>query len=115
MTETKQKQQQRAFGEFAQQRRAEGGDDHQEIGIKVALAQGVKGIVFTEFLEMVESRFGLEVADRMIESAALKSRGAYTAVGTYDHEELIWLTSELSWLTGTAPAKLIWDLISFLL
>jgi len=38
----------------------------------------VQGIVFTEFLDMVEDRFTPEVADRMITAAAVPSDGAYT-------------------------------------
>jgi len=44
----------------------------------------MKGIIFTEFLEMVEDRFSPEIADRIIEAADLPSGGAYTAIGTYD-------------------------------
>ena len=35
----------------------------------------MKGIVFTEFLEMVEEKFGLEVVDYIIESSELASEG----------------------------------------
>lgn len=44
----------------------------------------MKGVVFTEFIEMVEGRFGLAMVDRIIEAAQLPSSGVYTAVGTYD-------------------------------
>lgn len=47
----------------------------------------MKGIIFTEFLEMVEDRFSPEIADRIIEASDLPSRGVYTAVGTYDHTD----------------------------
>lgn len=56
----------------------------------------MKGVIFTEFLEMVEQQFGWEVADDIIEQAALPSGGAYTAVGTYDHRELLQLVTHLS-------------------
>ena len=56
----------------------------------------MKGIVFTEFLDMVEARFTPEVADRMITAAAVPSSGAYTAVGTYDYHEIIQLVVQLS-------------------
>jgi hypothetical protein len=56
----------------------------------------MKGIVFTEFLEMVEDRFGFLVTDKIIEKAQLKSKGAYTAVGTYDHQEMVRLVDKLS-------------------
>jgi Haem-NO-binding len=51
----------------------------------------MKGVVFTEFIEMVEDRFSPEMADRIIERAKLPSGGAYTTVGTYDHGEMIQL------------------------
>ena len=56
----------------------------------------MKGIVFTEFLEMVEEEFGLEVVDTIIEKAELPSEGVYTAVGTYDFNEMVSLLTQLS-------------------
>lgn len=67
----------------------------------------MKGIVFSEFIEMVEERFSPEVADRMIEAANLPSGGAYTAVGTYSHEEMLALIEQLSGLTGVAVPDLV--------
>ncbi|WP_298473860.1 heme NO-binding domain-containing protein [uncultured Maribacter sp.] len=56
----------------------------------------MKGIVFTEFLEMVESEFGLEVVDSIIEDSNLPSEGIYTSIGTYDFNEMISLITNLS-------------------
>ena len=56
----------------------------------------MKGIVFTEFLEMVESKFGLEVVDDIIENANLPSEGIYTSVGTYEFNEMVSLITQLS-------------------
>lgn len=56
----------------------------------------MKGIVFTEFQEMVEEKFGIETLDTIIESADLPSGGAWTSVGTYDYQELIQLVVNLS-------------------
>lgn len=56
----------------------------------------MKGIVFTEFLEMVEERFGFSTVDQIIESSDLPSGGVYTAVGTYETSELFSLVSQLS-------------------
>ena len=67
----------------------------------------MKGIVFTEFLEMVESKFSSELADSIIERAELPSGGAYTTVGTYDHSEMIKLVSCLSQETGVSTAELM--------
>ena len=67
----------------------------------------MKGMVFTEFLEMVEVKFSPEVADQIIEQANLRSGGIYTSVGTYDHGEMIELVSCLSKETGISPAELV--------
>ena len=67
----------------------------------------MKGVVFTEFLEMVEDRFSPEMADRIIEGAELPSGGVYTAVGTYDHSEMIRLVSCLSEETAIPFAELV--------
>lgn len=67
----------------------------------------MKGMVFTEFLEMVEERFSPAIADRIIEHSDLESGGAYTAVGTYDHSEMIQLVSHLSTETGIAVPDLL--------
>jgi len=56
----------------------------------------MKGIVFTEFLEMVEEEFSPEIADKIIQASNLKSDGAYTSVGTYSHKELIDMVLHLS-------------------
>lgn len=56
----------------------------------------MKGIVFTEFLEMVEENFGLEVLDDILESSELESEGIYTSVGTYEFGEMLVLISNLS-------------------
>ncbi|MFC4304958.1 heme NO-binding domain-containing protein [Cohnella boryungensis] len=67
----------------------------------------VKGIVFTNFIEMVEQKFSLEVADGIITDAALPSGGSYTTVGTYSHTEMIRLVSELGKRTGVPVSDLI--------
>jgi hypothetical protein len=56
----------------------------------------MKGIIFTEFVDMVEARFSPQVLDRILQAAHLPSGGAYTSVGTYDHAEMWSLVVELS-------------------
>jgi len=56
----------------------------------------MKGIVFTEFLEMVEELFGDEMADDILDDADLDSGGVFTAVGTYDYTEMVALVVELN-------------------
>ncbi len=60
----------------------------------------MKGIVFTELLEMVEQEFGDEVVDHIITKSNLPNGGAYTAVGTYDHKEMVQLVSALAQKIG---------------
>lgn len=67
----------------------------------------MKGIVFTEFLELVEEKFGLEVADQIIEKSDLSTGGAYTATGTYDHHELVQMVTHLSELTNIGAGALV--------
>lgn len=56
----------------------------------------MKGIIFTEFLDLVETKFGFEVVDRIINKSNLDSKGAYTAVGTYEFSEMLQLLHNLS-------------------
>ncbi|MEO1234636.1 MAG: heme NO-binding domain-containing protein [Myxococcota bacterium] len=56
----------------------------------------MKGMVFREFLNLVESKFGEDTVDDVIEAAELASGGSYTSVGTYDHGEMVALVVELS-------------------
>ncbi|MDP5157676.1 MAG: heme NO-binding domain-containing protein [Flaviramulus sp.] len=56
----------------------------------------MKGIVFTEFLELVEEKFGLEMVDKIINQSNLESNGIYTSVGTYKFSEMLQLLQHLS-------------------
>ena len=56
----------------------------------------MKGIVFNEFVSMVEGIFGEETMDDIFSELDLPSGGAYTSVGTYDHSELVSLVQKLS-------------------
>ncbi|MDD5298255.1 MAG: heme NO-binding domain-containing protein [Rhodocyclaceae bacterium] len=67
----------------------------------------MKGIVFTEFIEMVEQKFSPETADRILDECDLASGGAYTAVGTYDHREIVSMVLKLSEISGLPVPALI--------
>ncbi|WP_396600815.1 heme NO-binding domain-containing protein [Algibacter sp. R77976] len=67
----------------------------------------MKGIVFTEFLELVEDKFGLEMVDNIINSSSLESGGIYTAVGTYSFSEMLQLLQHLSANTGISIDDLL--------
>ena len=56
----------------------------------------MKGIIFTEFLDLVEEKFGLTMVDQIIQQSNLKSRGVYTSVGTYEFSEMLQLLNHLS-------------------
>lgn len=56
----------------------------------------MKGVVFTEFLELVEDKFSADTVDDIIEMANLPTGGVYAATGTYDYDELVALVGALS-------------------
>jgi hypothetical protein len=49
----------------------------------------MKGIIFTEFLELVENKYGLEMVDTLIQHSKLQSKGVYTSIGTYQFSEML--------------------------
>lgn len=67
----------------------------------------MKGVIFDEFINMIEERFSPDMADRVISASNLATGGAYTSIGTYDYRELVELVGHLSEETGlTIPALL---------
>jgi len=67
----------------------------------------MKGIIFTEFFELVETAFGMDMLDEIIDACDLPSGGVYTAVGTYDHAEIAALVTALSQKSGVAVPELL--------
>ena len=67
----------------------------------------MKGMVFTEFLELVEDKFSVEIAEDLIHESNLPSGGAYTSVGSYDHGEILTLVTKLSERTGVPVNDLV--------
>jgi len=67
----------------------------------------MKGIVFREFIDMVESQFSARTADEIIQSSKLSTNGAYTSIGTYPHQEIVDLVSNLSTHTGISVPQLL--------
>lgn len=68
----------------------------------------MKGVIFTDFLEMVESIYGLEVVDNIIENSDLPSDGIYTSIGTYSFNEMVSLITNLSEEVKTPANDLIY-------
>lgn len=60
----------------------------------------MKGIIFTEFLEMVEEKFDYQMVDNIITDAHDPLDGAYTSVNTYDHTQLVNLVIALHKRSG---------------
>ena len=67
----------------------------------------MKGIVFTEFLDLVETKFGLVMVDKIIEQSKLESEGVYTSVGTYKFSEMLQMLQNLSNNTGMSIDQLL--------
>lgn len=66
----------------------------------------MKGLVFTELLNMAEDAVGEEMVDDVIDSCPLESGGAYSSVGNYDCSELVSLVGGFSDRTGLSVDKL---------
>jgi len=56
----------------------------------------MKGVVFTEFLELVENEFGLEIVQKIIDECELETDGVYSSVGTYSHKDMFKMVGKLS-------------------
>jgi hypothetical protein len=67
----------------------------------------MKGVIFTELVEMIEKEFGLEVLDQVIEEAKLESNGIYTTVGNYPDSELHSILSVLGKITGLSSQEML--------
>jgi hypothetical protein len=60
----------------------------------------MKGVIFTEFLEMVEDKFEYEMVDQIIADAKDPNDGAFTSVNSYDHTQLVGLVKALHKRSG---------------
>lgn len=65
------------------------------------------GIVFSEFTRMIEDRFSLDLLDEILDFCGNPHDGAYTALGAYDHGELILMVNALSARTEVSTDVLI--------
>ena len=66
----------------------------------------MRGIVFTEFVSLVEEKFGMVMADQVLRSPGLSTGGSYTSVGQYDHREMLTLVGALAEHTGLPADEL---------
>lgn len=65
----------------------------------------MKGMVFTELMDLVDARFGPEVLEQTLDAAG--SSGSYTAVGSYPHQEIVAIVLALSARTGVPVPTLL--------
>lgn len=67
----------------------------------------MKGLLFCEFIEFLEEQVGEDDAQEIIDSAKLKSEGAYSRVGFYDYQELIQLLVQTAAHTNKESTELL--------
>lgn len=67
----------------------------------------MKGLVFTHYLDFIESTHGYDLVDQILEKSDLESNGAYTSVGTYPYGELVQLLTHTSSITGQTVPDLV--------
>ncbi len=67
----------------------------------------MKGIIFSEFLEMVDDKFSIEMSERLIDEVKPASGGAYTTVGTYNAQEIVDMVLKLSEITSIPVPDLL--------
>jgi predicted hydrocarbon binding protein len=61
----------------------------------------MNGLLFTEFMEMVETTWSFDMVDTLIDRSQVSSGGIYTAVGSYPQEEMVALINALAEATET--------------
>jgi hypothetical protein len=67
----------------------------------------MKGVVFTEFLEFIEDKFGFDVSDKMIEDSSLSTDGIFTQAGNYPFDDLFNMIVNLSKITKVEVSDLV--------
>lgn len=67
----------------------------------------MKGMVFTMLNDLVESQFGIDTWDDLIDETQPESGGIYTSVETYPDQELLAYVQALSTRTGIPQADLV--------
>jgi hypothetical protein len=67
----------------------------------------MKGVVFTEFMDMVDAAWGPDLLDDVLDAAAVPNGGAYTSVGTYPAAEMGRLVGALASTTGEDVRSLL--------
>ena len=69
----------------------------------------MKGLIFTDFIKLVEKRFSRQEADAWLESCELPGGRTYAAAGEYPYREFMELVMHLSARTGETLAIILHD------
>jgi hypothetical protein len=67
----------------------------------------MKGFIFTNFIQFVETTHGLEMVDEMITNSNLPSGGIYSSFNSYQFDELVSLLTYVSKKTNVNPEILL--------
>jgi hypothetical protein len=67
----------------------------------------MRGIIFVNLVEHLETELGFEAADAILEAADLGSGGAYTSVGSYPVDEAFRIVAATSERTGIPASTLL--------
>jgi hypothetical protein len=62
----------------------------------------MKGVVFTEFYELIEELHDYEMVDRIIQESNVESGGKYTSIGSYGFQKLVKLMITYSNIIGNS-------------
>ena len=74
----------------------------------------MKGIIFTELLELMNEKIGLIETETLVASCDFESKCAYTSVGNYPVEELLVLVTKFSEVTGESIEAVIFLFAEFM-
>jgi hypothetical protein len=67
----------------------------------------MKGFIFTNFIDFIELKHGLEMVDEMITNCNLPSKGIYSSFSSYEFDELVSLLTYVSEKTDVNPEILL--------
>lgn len=67
----------------------------------------MKGVVFTEFVEFVENKFGFDVVDEMIANSNTSTNGIFTQAGNYPFSDMLCMVQALSGITNIPLGGLV--------
>ena len=69
----------------------------------------MKGIIFTELVGFMVSRYGIEFADAVITDSGLENDGAFTSVGNYPSRDALKMVGIAAQLSGAEGAQICED------